>query len=124
MLRRHGPPLAIKDRPSDQHLRFEMGKGSIEFVRRAYGIEGRASGDRRSREKTERRLRPVRLEKRYAIVLAKPDGTERVGVPLDFSPQPAHTSGMDVQGPTRRLPQDYDRRDQRLDAAWHPQRTP
>jgi len=87
MLRRHGAPLAVKDRPSDQHLRFEMGKGSIEFVRRAYGIEGRANGDRRSREKTERCLRPVRLEKRYAIVLAKPNGMERVGVPLDFSPQ-------------------------------------
>src|SRR5262249_1643457 len=93
MLRGQGAPLVVKVGPSDQPLRLEMGKGSREFARRGNRSEGRANGDRRSRQKTERCLWPIRQEKRYAILLAKPNGTERVGVLVDFSVQPRIRQG-------------------------------
>ena len=88
MLRRHGTLPSIKVRRSDQSLRLKVGENSVEFVRRAHGIEGCANRDCRSRDKTEGCLRPVRQEKRYAILPANADGTERVGVLPDLSVQP------------------------------------
>jgi hypothetical protein len=65
-----------------------MGESRIQFVRRANEIKRRANADGRSREKTDRCLRPIRQEKRYAILLANAEGTEHVGVLPDFSVQP------------------------------------
>jgi hypothetical protein len=70
-----------------------MGKGSIEFARRAHGNDGRAEGDRRSREKTKRSLRSIRQEKRCAMLLAKANSTKDLGALLDFSAQPRIRQG-------------------------------
>jgi hypothetical protein len=101
-----------------------MGKRSSEFVRHAHGIDGRENGDRRSREKTHRSLRPLGQEKRYATLLAKANSTKELGVLLDFGATAAHRSGMGVRAPTGRLRQGYGRRDQRLGAAWHDREPP
>src|SRR5271166_6578118 len=88
MLRRHGELLSVKIGRSNQRLRFKMGQSSTEFVHRANGIKGRANGDRRSREKTDGCLRPIRQQKRYAILLAYANGTEHLGVLPHFTVEP------------------------------------
>lgn len=114
MLHRHGTLLSIKLARSDQHLSLEMGESRIQFVRRANEIKRRANADGRSREKTDRCLRPIRQEKRYAILLPNAEGTEHMGVLPDFSVQPR--IGARVPAPTGRMQQDYSRRDQRSNA--------
>jgi hypothetical protein len=85
MLLHHSTLRSSKVRCSDQHLGFEIGKRRIEFICRASGIKGRASGDSRNREKIERHLWSVGQEKRYAILLADADGTQRTDLLLYFS---------------------------------------